>query len=61
MDCEARVVVHNPYTKESFGAMHSDDPYATAEETDVAVVVTDHPEYRWIDLERLETAVKRER
>mgnify|MGYP001772473709 CR=1 FL=1 len=55
----ADVVVHDPYTSESFGAKYVGDVYQAAEGADVVVVVTDHPEYRGIDLERLGVAMRR--
>jgi len=58
MDRGARVVVHDPYTRESFGAEYSGDLYAAAEGADMVVVVTDHPEFRGIDLERLGSVMR---
>ncbi|MEM4523015.1 MAG: nucleotide sugar dehydrogenase [Nitrososphaeria archaeon] len=55
----ARVVVHDPYVRESFGAMYSDSLEEAVKEADVVAIVTDHPEFRKIDLQRLAALVRR--
>jgi len=60
IDKGARVIVHDPYTRESFGTEYSDDLYVAAKGTDMALVVTDHPEFRKIDLKRLGSVMRRQ-
>ncbi|MEM1829798.1 MAG: nucleotide sugar dehydrogenase [Thermofilaceae archaeon] len=55
----ARVVVHDPYVRESFGAMYSDSLEEAVRDADVVAIVTDHPEFRKIDLRRLAVLVRR--
>lgn len=55
----AMVVVHDPYTSESFSAEYSEDVYGAVEGSDMIVVVTDHPEYRDLDLERIGVLMRR--
>jgi len=52
-------VVNDPYTDESFGAAYAGDVYGAVEGSDVVVVVTDHPEYRALDLGRVGALVRR--
>ena len=59
MERGARVIVHDPYTRESFGAEYSDDLYDAAKGADLAVVVTDHPEFKYIDIEKLGSVMRR--
>jgi len=55
----AVVVVNDPYTSESFGAEYDGDVYKAVEGSDMVVIVTDHPEYRDLDLERVGRVVRR--
>ncbi|MCR8501808.1 MAG: UDP binding domain-containing protein, partial [Candidatus Korarchaeota archaeon] len=55
----ARVVVHDPYVRESFGAMYSDSLEEAVKDADLVAIVTDHPEFRKIDLQRLAALVRR--
>jgi len=49
----ARVVVYDPYTRESFGAERADTLEDAVSDADVMLIVTDHPEFRNIDLETI--------
>ena len=44
------VVVFDPYTDESFGAMRADSIENALNGSDALVVITDHPEFRQLDL-----------
>jgi len=55
----AKVVVNDPYTTESFGAEYSSDIDKAAKGSDMIIVVTDHPEYRDLDLERIGALMRR--
>jgi len=55
----AAVVVNDPYTSESFGAEYTEDVYKAVEGSEMVVIVTDHPEYRDLDLERISRVVGR--
>ncbi|MEM4488855.1 MAG: nucleotide sugar dehydrogenase [Desulfurococcaceae archaeon] len=47
------VVVHDPYTRESFGAKYSENLEEAVKDADMIVVVTDHPEFKHLDLNEL--------
>jgi len=47
------VVAYDPYTKETFGAKRSTSIEETVKDADVLVIVTDHPEFKKLDLERI--------
>ncbi|MEM4655257.1 MAG: nucleotide sugar dehydrogenase [Thermosphaera sp.] len=53
------VVVHDPYTRESFGAKYSENLEEAVKDADVIVVVTDHPEFKHLDLDKLGRLVRR--
>ncbi|MEM3974821.1 MAG: UDP-glucose/GDP-mannose dehydrogenase family protein, partial [Ignisphaera sp.] len=53
------VVVHDPYTRESFGAKYSENLEEAVKDADVIVVVTDHPEFKHLDLDKLSRLVRR--
>jgi len=55
----AKVVVNDPYTSESFGAEYSSDIDKAVKDSDMIIVVTDHPEYRDLDLERIGALMRR--
>jgi UDP-N-acetyl-D-mannosaminuronic acid dehydrogenase len=55
----AKVVVYDPYTNESFGAERASTLEEVAEDADVIVVVTDHPEFKKLNLDMLGRLVKR--
>jgi len=46
----ARVIVYDPYTAESFGAERASTLEDAVRDADVVLVVTDHPEFKEIDL-----------
>jgi len=54
----ARVVVYDPYTKESFGAERADTLEDAVKDTDVLVIVTDHPEFKSLDLENIAKLIR---
>ena len=54
----ARVVVYDPYTKESFGAERADSLEDAVRDADAVVIVTDHPEFRSLDLETIAKLVR---
>ncbi|RLI43852.1 nucleotide sugar dehydrogenase [Candidatus Bathyarchaeota archaeon] len=49
----AEVMVYDPYTNETFNAVRADSAEQVSEGADVLVIVTDHPEFRRLDLYRL--------
>jgi len=55
----AEVVVHDPYTDETFGAVRADSVEQAVERADALVIVTDHPEFRQLDLDRLGRLMRR--
>ncbi|MEM4488683.1 MAG: UDP binding domain-containing protein [Desulfurococcaceae archaeon] len=48
-----RGVVHDPYTHESFEARYSENVEEVVKDSDVMVVVTDHPEFKALNLNDL--------
>jgi UDP-N-acetyl-D-mannosaminuronic acid dehydrogenase len=54
----ARVVVYDPYTNESFGAKRAFTLEEATRDADAIVVVTDHPEFKEIDLNVIGKLVK---
>jgi len=58
-DRGASVVVFDPYTSESFGAERASSLEEAVMGADVVVIVTDHPEFRGLDLGRLGGLVRR--
>ncbi len=54
----ARAVVYDPYTGESFGAEKADTLKDAVRNADAVVIVTDHPEFRNLDLETIANLVK---
>lgn len=58
-DRGASVVVFDPYTSESFGAERAPSLEEAVMGADVIVIVTDHPEFRGLDLGRLSSLVRR--
>ena len=54
----ARVVVYDPYTSESFCAERASSLEDAVREADVVVIVTDHPEFRGLDLESIAKLVR---
>ncbi|MCC6004662.1 MAG: nucleotide sugar dehydrogenase [Thermofilum sp.] len=55
----ASVVVFDPYTGETFGAERAASLEDAVRGADAVVIVTDHPEFRSLDLERLGELVRR--
>jgi UDP-N-acetyl-D-mannosaminuronic acid dehydrogenase len=55
----ASVVVFDPYTGEAFGAERASSLEDAVRGADAVVIVTDHPEFRNLDLERLGELVRR--
>jgi len=55
----ASVVVYDPYTSESFSAERAVSLEDAVRGADAVVIVTDHPEFKGLDLERLGRLVKR--
>jgi len=55
----ASVVVFDPYTSETFGAERAASLEDAVRGADAVVIVTDHPEFRSLDLERLGELVRR--
>jgi len=55
----ASVVVFDPYTSETFGAERAASLEDAVRGADAVVIVTDHPEFRGLDLERLGELVRR--
>jgi len=58
LEKDARVVVYDPYTSESFGAERASSLEDAVREADVVVIVTDHPEFMGLDLESIAKLVK---
>ena len=58
MEKGARVVVYDPYTAESFGAERADSLEDAVKGSDAVIIVTDHPEFKNIDLEKISRMVK---
>jgi len=54
----ARVVVYDPYTSESFGAERADSLEDAVRDADIVVIVTDHPEFKALDLEGIAKLVR---
>jgi len=54
----ASVVVYDPYTVESFGAERAHSLEEAVKNADVVVVVTDHPEFKNIDLDKIAALAK---
>ncbi len=54
----ARTVAFDPYTRESFGAEKADTLEDAVRDADAVVIVTDHPEFRNLDLETIANLVK---
>jgi len=54
----ARVVVYDPYTSESFGAERAESLEDAVRDADVVVIVTDHPEFKALDLEGIAKLVR---
>ena len=54
----ARVVVYDPYTAESFGAERAESLEDAVRDADVVVIVTDHPEFKSLDLEGIAKLVR---
>jgi len=54
----ANVVVYDPYTTESFGAERAGSLEETISGADTKVIITDHPEFKNIDLEKTSKLVK---
>lgn len=52
------VVVHDPYTRESFGAKYSESVEEAVRDADMMIVVTDHPEFKQLDLNRIGELMK---
>ncbi|MGC8988120.1 nucleotide sugar dehydrogenase [Infirmifilum sp.] len=50
LNAGADVIVYDPYTSESFGAKRVSSLEEAFKETDAVVVVTDHPEFKQVDL-----------
>jgi UDP-N-acetyl-D-mannosaminuronic acid dehydrogenase len=53
-----KVIVYDPYTSESFGAERASTIEGAVRDADVIVVVTDHPEFKKLDLDMLGRLVK---
>jgi UDP-N-acetyl-D-mannosaminuronic acid dehydrogenase len=58
LEKEASVVVYDPYTVESFGAVRAGSLEEALSEADAIVIVTDHPEFKDIDLDKASKLVK---
>jgi len=54
----ARVVVYDPYTKESFGAEKAGTLEDAVRDADAVVIVTDHPEFKSLNLENIAKLVR---
>jgi len=54
----ARVVVYDPYTSESFGAERAESLEDAVRDADVVMIVTDHPEFKALDLEGIAKLVR---
>ena len=55
---DARVIVYDPYTNESFGAKRARSLEDAVKEVDVVLIATDHPEFKNIDLNVVSNLVK---
>lgn len=53
MDMGAEVVVYDPYTGESFGALRAGSLEEAVAGSDAVVIVTDHPEFRRLNLDAI--------
>jgi len=58
LEKSARVIVFDPYTNESFGAERADALEDAVKDADAVVVVTDHPEFKNLNLENIAKLVK---
>jgi UDP-N-acetyl-D-mannosaminuronic acid dehydrogenase len=54
-----KVIVYDPYTSESFGAERAQVIEDAVRDADVILIVTDHPEFKKLDLNTLSSLVKR--
>jgi UDP-N-acetyl-D-mannosaminuronic acid dehydrogenase len=54
----ASVIVYDPYTTESFGAERAGSLEEAVREADTIVIITDHPEFKNIDLDKASKLVK---
>jgi len=54
----AGVVVYDPYTEECFGAERADSLEDAVKNADVVVIVTDHPEFKGLNLETIAKLVR---
>ena len=54
----ARVTVFDPYTSETFGAEKASSIEEAVRDADVIVIVTDHPEFKNLDLDAIAKLVK---
>jgi UDP-N-acetyl-D-mannosaminuronic acid dehydrogenase len=54
----ARIVVYDPYTSESFGAERAPSLEEALRSADVVVIVTDHPEFKGLDLSAVDKLVR---
>jgi UDP-N-acetyl-D-mannosaminuronic acid dehydrogenase len=54
----ARVTVFDPYTSETFGAERASSLEEAVKDADVIAVVTDHPEFKSLDLDAIARLVK---
>ena len=52
------VVVYDPYTTESFGAQRANSIEDAIREADALVIVTDHPEFKQLDLKNLKKLMR---
>jgi UDP-N-acetyl-D-mannosaminuronic acid dehydrogenase len=48
-----KVTVYDPYCSESFGAERTHSPYEAAKSADCVVIVTDHTEFKRLDLKKV--------
>ena len=58
LEKEARVTVFDPYTSETFDAEMASSIEEAVRDTDVIVIVTDHPEFKNLDLDAIAKLVK---
>lgn len=54
-----RVIAYDPYTVETFGAQRADSLEEVVQNADAVVIVTDHPEFKNLDLEKLAKLMRR--
>ena len=54
----ASVIVYDPYTTESFGAERAGSLEEAVREADAIVIITDHPEFKNIDLDKASKLVR---